>query len=194
MEFTWRSTWRYVAGLALIGVLLWYPFVQGQRVPLLWAADLGFHELGHLLMIGFGETAHFVAGSVTQVLVPLGLAAYFWVRQRELLATGLMLAWAASAAQDASVYIADAPYQDLPLIGGHHDWNFLLSRWELLDSSAGIARGVWAAGLVLGVVGAVVCAAPLAENSVRVRRKAPAASPGGPRPVREARFRRPPAG
>lgn len=177
---SWRTTGRYIAGLVGISFVVWYPFVQGRRVPLLWAADLGFHELGHLLATPFGEVVHFLAGSSTQVLVPAGLAVYFWFAHRDSLATGLMLAWTAAAAQDASVYIADAPLQALPLIGGHHDWNYLLSRWNALDAADEIARMVWVAGLGAALAGIAVCGAPLLDR--RPRRPTPTS-------VRPAHFR-----
>jgi hypothetical protein len=187
MDRTWRTTWRYVAGLGVVGFLLWFPFVRGDRVPLLWAADLGFHELGHLLAVPFGRTIHFLAGSTTQVVVPFGLAVYFWLRQRDALGTGVMLAWTGASAQDASVYIADAPYQELPLIGGHHDWQFLLSHWGVLDQAAGIARTVWVVGLLAGLAALAVTASPLvaAWDPPSPRRPPPYV---GDLPVREARF------
>ena len=185
----WRTWGRYVATFVVIGLVLWFPFGRGARVPLLWAADLGFHELGHLLTMPFGQTVHFVAGSAAQVLVPLGLATYFWVRQRHHAATGLMLAWAAAAAYDASVYIADAPYQRLPLIGGHHDWAFLLGRWNALDRAEAVAGTVRLLGLLTGILGAVVCSVPLydvARRRVRIRN---GRTPRDALPIREIRWR-----
>ncbi len=175
--------------LGAIGIvfLMFFPFVLGRRVPLLGWADLGFHELGHMLAIPFGTTVHFIAGSATQVLVPIGLAVYFWHKQRDRLATGLMLGWAASSFQDVSVYIADAPYQRLPLIGGTHDWSFLLGRWHLIDQAAGIASMVWFVGLLLGLAGLAVLLHPSAAaglarcRTLRVRRRFANA------PVREIR-------
>lgn len=192
MDWSWRSTGRFIAGLVAIGVLLWFPFVRGSRVPLLAAADLGFHELGHMLAVPFGRTVHFLAGSTTQVLVPAGLAAYFWLRQRDLMATGVMLAWAASSAQNASVYIADAPYQRLPLIGGHHDWNWLLSHWHALDSASTVARSVWLVGLAAGIAGIAVCCTPLARQlRVVLGARRPSPRHRDDVRVREARFRLP---
>ncbi len=189
LDNSWSATWRYVAGLGAIVVLLWYAFVRGDRVPLLWAADLGFHELGHMLATPLGVTVHFLAGSTTQVLVPLGLAAYFWLWQRDAMPTGVMLGWAASTAQDASVYVADAPYQRLPLIGGHHDWNWLLSQWQQLDNAAGIARGVWLFGLLLGLGGIAVVTMPLFKQW---RLREMAADPAeAPRPTGPLRVRKP---
>lgn len=186
---SWRSHGRYVAGVGAIAFLLWFPYVRSTRVPLLWAADLGFHELGHLLAVPLGETAHFLAGSTAQVLVPAGLACYFWLRLRDPLATGLMLAWAAAAAQDVSVYIADAPFQRLPLIGGHHDWAFLLGRWDVIDAASSIARSVWVVGLLTGLAAVIVCAAPLTAPLVARVRNRPAPPRRGELPVRPARFR-----
>lgn len=187
---TSRLTWaRHATALAFIAIVLWFPFARGARVPLLWAADLGFHELGHMLAIPLGETGHFLAGSATQVLAPLGLAAYFWIRQRHYAAVGLMLAWAAAAAYDAAVYIADAPYQRLPLIGGHHDWAFLLNRWEALHQAEAIAGAVRLSGLLVGIAGVTVCAAPLYDEvRCRLRRRRRLAAAAG-QPVREIRWR-----
>ena len=185
-----RLTWaRYAAALAVIGIVLWFPFGRGVRVPLLWAADLGFHELGHMLAIPLGQTMHFLAGSATQVLVPLGLAAYFWIRQRHHVAVGMMLAWAAAAAYDAAVYIADAPYERLPLIGGHHDWAFLLTRWDVLHQAETIAGAVRFGGLLVGLAGVTVCAVPLFDDVRRRLRQRKRLADAAGQPVREIRWR-----
>lgn len=58
-------------------------------MPLLGLADLGFHELGHLLTYSLPDLATAMAGSAMQILVPLTLAAYFMLRaHRDLLARG----------------------------------------------------------------------------------------------------------
>lgn len=185
----WRSWGRYAAALAVIAIVLWFPIVREGRVPLLWAADLGFHELGHLVAIPLGRTAHFLAGSLTQVAVPLGLGVYFWYRQRDHAATGLMLAWAASAAYDTAVYIADAPFQRLPLIGGHHDWAFLLNRWGALDQADAIATAVRLGGLIVGLAGILICAAPLFDGLRRRFRANRKRAGGSAEFVREIRWR-----
>src|SRR5262249_59332110 len=65
-------------------------------------------------------------GSIMQCAVPLGLAAYFGWWRKDHVGLAACLAWAATNFQDASVYIGDAPYQRLELIGGEHDWAFVL--------------------------------------------------------------------
>ena len=182
-----RTPIQLIAGVGGACFLLFWPFVLGRRVPLLGWADLGFHELGHLVASPFGTVIHFLAGSTTQVLVPIGLAGYFWLSQRDPLGTGLMLAWAATSLQDASVYIGDAPYQRLPLIGGHHDWSFLLGRWHLIDEAAGIASMVWFIGLLSGLAALETLAYPLLVRWNRARTASTLARRFSDAPVREVR-------
>ncbi len=156
-----RRPTEYLAALLGAAVALVWPFGFGRRIPLLGWADLGFHELGHMLAIPFGTVIHFLAGSFTQVAVPLGLAGYFWLRLRDRLAVGLMLVWAAGSAHDVSVYVADAPYQRLALIGGQHDWAFLLGRWDMIGQAAGTATMIRLLGAGFGAAGLGVLAAPL---------------------------------
>jgi hypothetical protein len=125
----------------------WFAFVRGNSIPLLSLVDLGFHELGHLLTYPFADRVTAVMGSVSQVGVPFGIAVYFaWIRN-DRVATSVCLTWAATAARDVSVYIRDAPYQQLDLIGGEHDWAFLLA--ANLDHAERLGRSVAAFGVLL---------------------------------------------
>ena len=88
-----------------------------------------------------------------------------------------------------SVYIADAPYERLPLIGGDHDWAFLLHGWDRMSLAEPLAA--WVAGIGgLFVVGAIGLAAagpwieermidPDSRRPVEFRRRA-ADTPGDP--------------
>jgi hypothetical protein len=133
--------------VAWCAVLGWIAFVRHGPVALLSLVDLGFHELGHLLTYPFPDRVTAVMGSVAQVGVPLGLAVYFaWIR-RDRVGASVCLAWAATAARDVSVYIRDAPYEQLDLIGGDHDWAFLLA--ADLSRAAPLANTVHGVGVVL---------------------------------------------
>ena len=101
----WRAHWKSGAAAVVAVVLLWIAFVAGNRVPLLGSFDLGIHELGHLITSPFGDVMSFVMGSGLQVLVPLGLAAYFWLWQRDAISSGLLMAWAGTSMQDVSVLL-----------------------------------------------------------------------------------------
>ena len=147
-----------LAGVAACAVLGSFPLVLGDRVPLLGLVDLGFHELGHLLTYPFPDLFTAMMGSITQVLVPLGVAAYFLWWRKDLVAAGLCTAWAGTSFHDFGVYVADAPYEELQLIGGEHDWAFVFHRLDAMEAAGEVALLLkflaWA--LVLG--GMALCA------------------------------------
>jgi hypothetical protein len=95
-------------------------------------------------------------GSIFQITVPAGLAAYFWFRRRDAVAACVCAAWTATNFQDVSVYIADAPHENLELVGGEHDWAFILGPEHLdrLHSAQAIANV--ARGLGMIVLGAAI--------------------------------------
>jgi hypothetical protein len=155
---SWKTLWRYVAGAGAVCVLGWFAFVQGERVPLLGYADFGVHELGHMITMPMPEVVTAIMGNGLQVLAPLALAVWFLVGGRDLLGVALCLAWAGTSAQDASVYIADAPTQQLELVGGEHDWAFVLGDYfDALDSAGTVAAVVKSTGGLLLVTGLAVC-------------------------------------
>jgi hypothetical protein len=155
-ERAWTRWGRYAAAGILGGVASWFAFIANGAVPILDLFDLGIHEVGHMVMLFAPPMAMFLAGSVAQVAVPLALAWYFGMVRRDPAGGGFCLVWAGTSAWDVSVYIADAPIQALPLIGGgQHDWAYLLgSRGfgsiHLADEIAGFVEFT---GAVIAVVG-----------------------------------------
>jgi hypothetical protein len=140
--------------LAAVLVLVWLAFVRGGKVPVLGLVDLGFHELGHLVTYPFPDLATAMAGSLFQILVPVGLACYFSSFRGERAAGALCLAWAATSVVDVAAYIADAPFEKLPLIGGQHDWAFALGPdgFDALDHAGDIAAVVRGFGWALAAL------------------------------------------
>lgn len=116
----------------------------------LWVIDtinLFIHEAGHFFFRLFGQTLYFLGGSLTQCLVPLALAAVTWrEKPRE---AGYPLFWFGENLVNVSVYIADAPYQNLKLIkeGLIHDWRWLLA--EHLDWAEPMGSVVRASGIIV---------------------------------------------
>lgn len=159
-----RGAWAYGAGLAACGILIWLGLI-GSRVPLLALVDLGFHELGHLVAAPFPDVATALAGSVVQVAVPLGLSIYFLVSQRDLLGVGLCLGWAGTSSRNVAVYIADAPLQALPLIGGQHDWAYILSGGS--DVAAPLAGFVTFLAWAMALASLGACGVGLASATSR---------------------------
>jgi hypothetical protein len=156
-----RPTAAWIAVLCWCAICGWFAFAKSQRVPLLSLADLGFHELGHLILyiIPISQLLTAAMGSIMQCAVPLGLAAYFGYRRKDQLSMVACLAWASTNFQDVSVYIADAPYERLELIGGEHDWAYILGSDGLdrMHDAARLASNVRGLG-VLVLLGAVAVA------------------------------------
>jgi hypothetical protein len=165
-----------LAGVAVLGcaaaAVIW-SFAIGQRVPLLSGVDLGFHELGHMIAMPLPPMTAALAGTALQVGVPLGLAVYFGLGRRESNAAALMLVWAGTALRDASVYIGDAPYEALPLLGaGQHDWAYILGAegFRALGASSAIAGSVWTVGLLCVLGGAALAAVRMSAPELARRR------------------------
>ena len=107
-----------------------------------------------------------VSGSIMQLAVPLGLVVYF-VKQRDYFAVTVAGGWLSSSLFNVASYIADAQAQQLPAISldldatSTHDWNYLLTQWQVLDQYKPISQGVGIVALFvwfLSVVwGAYLC-------------------------------------
>jgi hypothetical protein len=162
---------HWAAALVACAVLGFFAYVRGTRVPLLSLADLGFHELGHLVMyvLPISDFLTAIMGSVMQVAVPLGFAAYFGWWRRDLPSVAVCAAWAATNLHDVSVYVADAPYERLPLLGGEHDWAYLLGPEQLdhLHAAHNVAAVVNGVGLVALLLALGTCIYALLTTNVR---------------------------
>lgn len=155
-----NNVWTYVAGATACIVLGMLGFTGDHRVPLLAWIDLGIHESGHIFTLWLSRPANFMAGTVAQILVPLAMAAYFAARRRDVLGTALCLAWAGTSAGSAAVYIADAPTEALPLVGGgEHDWAYLLGPevFDAIDRAGAVGSAVNTAGVLLVIAGTALC-------------------------------------
>jgi hypothetical protein len=125
---------------------------------------LPLHEGGHFLNMFFGRTLYVLGGSFWQIMFPL-LWFAIAAKQRSQVAP-FPLFWVGENMMDVSLYIRDAPYRVLPLLGGHksgHDWYYLLTRWDAMDSAATIADVAYFGGtficiaaIAAGVVWAII--------------------------------------
>jgi len=141
----------YLSYLAYFLTFNYDPTSAAYRPPFfLWVTDwmnLYIHEAGHLFFSIFGRWVYFLGGSLFQCLVPLALLIVMWRQNRSY--AYLSGFWLAENMINVSVYIRDAPYLRLPLIGKGliHDWNWLLS--GNLESAEPIADVVFFLGIVL---------------------------------------------
>lgn len=158
---------KAIASSLLVAVLGWFAFVQDERPPILGQVSFGVHELGHLLFAWAPQPVTAAIGNGTETLLPLAVGAAFVGFQRDWAAGGICLAWAATTLQDAAVYIADAPYQALPLYpeGAVHDWFYVLGYAGALHNADEIATAVRGVGVVFLLGALAACLVPLVYSN-----------------------------
>ena len=118
--------------------------------------DLIAHEAGHLLFGYFGEFMQVIGGTLGQLLVAVGIAAYFMAK-REFFSSSVAVFWTGQNLLNISVYVKDAAAMDLPLVsigGGDvvHDWNWLLLKFNVLAWDKAIGNIVYGLGALIMVV------------------------------------------
>jgi hypothetical protein len=165
MAVAHRSKFREITVGVLAAAIVVVSFIMHRPVPVLDLFDLGIHELGHLLAAPLPRLAMFLAGSVAQVAFPLAMAGYFAFGRHDRAAAGFCLAWAGTSARDVSIYAGDAVTRSLPLIGGEHDWAYILGPhgYDALAHTQTVATAI-------EVFGAVLAATGIALAVVAVRR------------------------
>jgi len=139
---------------------LWiaYDPMQGSFLDMV---DLPIHETGHLLFTPFGEFMMIAGGSLFQVILPAVFVGYF-VWKGQLYSASIVFLWVGQSILNVWVYAADAVVMQLVLTSGmtgsegsFHDWNYMLSRLGLLESTKTVAGIIRAAG-TLSIIAAVV--------------------------------------
>jgi hypothetical protein len=114
--------------------------------------DLFIHEAGHLVFRLFGQVLYFMGGSLFQVIIPIVTAVVFG--RNNLRSLMFTLYWIGQSMANVSIYIGDAPYQQLHLLSRHalHDWHWLMVELNLMDDIETIAS-------VVNVIGILTCVA-----------------------------------
>jgi hypothetical protein len=141
---------KLIFAVLLTLYFLWiaYAPMEGSFLDLV---DLPIHETGHLLFRPFGEFAGIAGGSLFQVILPGVFVGYFVWRQ-QYYSAAVVLFWVGQSILNVWVYASDAVVMRLVLTSGFtgsegsfHDWNYMLTRTGLIDSTnmvAGIIRAV----------------------------------------------------
>lgn len=124
-----------------------YLIVVGHEPYLLQNINLTIHEAGHTILSFFGEFIMFLGGTIFQILFPLLFTCYFF-KQLELFSASIMLWWFGVNLFEIGTYAADAQTQLLPLIGGEHDWTYILGRMNLLPQSTLVGNIFHVAGVI----------------------------------------------
>lgn len=144
--------WR-VARLPILALLAWFTASHvwfGASWVFIDYVNLALHEAGHLLFRPFGDTAHFLGGTLGQLLFPVAFTVYFARWRKDAFAAVATTWWFGENFMGIARYMADAPAQALPLVGGGiHDWNYLFVKWEMLDKAYLVARYTRWAGIAI---------------------------------------------
>jgi hypothetical protein len=156
------------AGLFTI-YFLWIALdpMQGSFLDLV---DLPIHETGHLIFRLFGEFMMIAGGSLFQVILPAVFVGYFWWHEKYY-STSIVLFWVGQSIINVYIYAADSVVMQLVLTSGFtgsegsfHDWNYMLTRLGVLESTKTIAGLIRVAG-TLTIIAAVVFSIYHAFNS-----------------------------
>jgi hypothetical protein len=120
---------------------------------LLDGVNLVAHEAGHLLFGYFGHFIGAAGGTLGQILVPVVLSVYFYLKQSRFAST-VPCFWLGQSLINVSVYVKDAQSMVLPLVsigGGDaiHDWHFMLSRLGLLRHDQAIGNTIYIFGILI---------------------------------------------
>ena len=111
---------------------------------------LPIHEAGHFLFRFFGRTLYILGGSFWQVMFPViwfGIA----LKQRSQVAPFAAF-WIGENLMDVSLYMRDAQFMALPLLGGDssgHDWKNLFTQWDMLEDAGTIADITYYLGIII---------------------------------------------
>lgn len=178
-----EEPWSSVPRVALVAWMLFfslflYQLAHGTGILLLMdGVFVPIHEGGHLLFRLGGEFVMVAGGTFLQLFVPVALATYFWF-QRQSQGVAFCMFCFFEQLLPIATYMADARAQDLPLltVGDAeyviHDWNYLFSKFGVLDHDIQIAGAVRFIGWV-GMIAVMIWLLWRGLNDV----KAPSSSP-----------------
>ena len=159
----WCRGKNWLVRLPLL-VFFIYALVRHLSEPLyssvLGALNLGIHELGHFVFGFLGEGLGVAGGTLLQLAIPV-FGIFNFRRQNDFFAIALCFGWLSTNFFNIAVYAADARKLELPLVspfgggdgGVYHDWEYLLSRMNILEYDMFIA----AIFRMLGIVSMLIC-------------------------------------
>ncbi|MCX8056710.1 MAG: hypothetical protein N3F03_03755 [Ignavibacteria bacterium] len=120
----WFGYLLFSLGLYFISIRGTYTFID--------FIDLLIHEPGHLIFGLFGNFIQFLGGTLMQILLPLSMAIIFFIKGNKYW-TQIFLFWLGHNFINISVYVDDANKMKLRIIGGVHDWNWILNKIGMIE-------------------------------------------------------------
>jgi hypothetical protein len=136
-------------GLLILLTYMTILLVLGTNFLFIDYFNLVIHEAGHVFLFFLGPTLNLLGGTLFQLFVPLICGIVLIIQQGDWFGGGLCSWWLAENLVNVGCYMADAPYQQLPLLGSGHDWTQLFSFWGLLNQAETIGQFFIYSGLIL---------------------------------------------
>lgn len=114
--------------------------------------DLLMHEGSHFMTMFLPQIYNAAAGSIGAMLIAI-LALVSTIRSKTYFASVFVGLWIMLSMASASIYMADAHSQLLPLIGGgtNHDWAYVFGQLGWLKQDIFIASIVRGIGNIIGI-------------------------------------------
>ncbi len=165
MDTMRNRTIRYT-GITVVSLYFLYCLATPSDWHFIDGVNLIFHEAGHTIIGILGNEFLAVAGgTILQLLVPFGTAAYFFKTEQRL-SSMVALMWAGQSLVNVSVYAGDAQAMSLDLIGGEnaiHDWSYMLNALHMIRHTPQVAAGIYMMAAIC-IVGAIAYAAYVCAN------------------------------
>jgi hypothetical protein len=134
--------------ISLYTLFLLYAFHETSGFLFLDFANLMIHEAGHPLFSWFGNTLMLLGGTLLELIVPAGCAAYFYC-QRQPYGFAFSAFWFFENFLYIGTYMQDARANALPLVNSDiGDWTILFGQWGILNYDLKIGQFVRSLGWV----------------------------------------------
>lgn len=148
------SVKKWYLTFVLIPLALYFIFSRGDYT-LIDNIDLIIHESGHFFFGFFGDFIQMAGGTLMQILFPLFLAWYFY-RNGYRTGVQIFIFWLGQNLINISVYAADANKMKLKLIGGRHDWLYLLNKLGILKSADEVGYVIFALAIFVFIISIIL--------------------------------------
>lgn len=141
---------KWYLSFLLAPLSLYFIFTRGQYT-LLDNIDLIIHEAGHFFFMFFGDFIQMAGGTLMQIIFPLFLAWYFF-RNGYRTGVQIFIFWLGQNLINISVYAADANKMKLKLIGGRHDWLYLLNKLGLRQDADAVGYVIFTLAIIVFII------------------------------------------
>jgi len=140
----------FIGSFILLPLILYIALNRGKYFLIDWF-NLIIHEGGHGVFMFFGKFIHASGGTLMQIILP-SLFVYVALKNKSRFIAQLSLIWLGENLISISVYAADARAQKLRLIGGYHDWTYLLGVTGIIEYDKAVGMFFYSAAIGVFII------------------------------------------